>query len=65
MSRPEVDTALAAAHIALAGRPRREASSFASIELRGAAPNDGRWEIIAAAVVAFAAFVTVVVAWFY
>jgi len=65
MNRQEMDTALAAANIALAGRPRREASSFASIELRGVAPEDGRWEIIAGAVVAFVAFVAVVVAWLY
>jgi len=65
MSRQEMDTALAAANIALAGRPRREASSFASIELRSAAPDDGRWEIIVAAIVAFVAFVTVVAVWLY
>lgn len=65
MNRQEVDTALAAANVALAGRHRREASSFASIELRTAKPDDGRWEIIAAAVVGFIAFAAVVVAWLY
>lgn len=65
MNRQELDPALAAANIALAGRHRREASSFASIELRAAAPDDGRWEIIAAAAVGLIAFVGIVVAWLY
>ena len=65
MNRQEVDTALAAANVALMGRHRREASSFASIELRTVKPDDGRWEIIAGAAVGLIAFVTVIVIWLY
>jgi hypothetical protein len=65
MNRHDIDPALAAANVALAGRPRREASSFASIELRSVAPDDGRWEIVAGAIVAVVALVTVVAAWLY
>jgi hypothetical protein len=65
MNRQELDPALAAANIALAGRHRREASSFASIELRAAKPDDGRWELIVAATVALMAFVGIVVVWLY
>jgi hypothetical protein len=62
----EIDTALAAANVALAGRHRREASSFASIELRSVKPDDGRWEIVAAAIVGLVAFVGVIVVyWVY
>jgi len=61
----EMDPALAAANVALAGRHRREASSFASIELRAAKPDDGRWEIIVAAAVGLMAFVGIVVVWLY
>lgn len=62
----EIDTALAAANVALAGRHRREASSFASIELRTAKPDDRRWEIVATAIVGLVAFVSVVVVfWLY
>jgi hypothetical protein len=65
MNRQELDPALAAANIALAGRHRREASSFASIELRAAKPDDGRLELIAGAAVALIAFLGIVVAWLY
>jgi hypothetical protein len=65
MNRQEVDPALAAANIALAGRHRREASSFASIELRAATPDDGRWELIVTAVLGLMAFVGIVVVWLY
>jgi hypothetical protein len=65
MNRQEMDPALAAANVALVGRHRREASSFASIELRAAKPDDGRWELIATAVVGLVAFVGIVVVWLY
>jgi hypothetical protein len=65
MNRQELDPALAAANVALAGRHRREASSFASIELRSAKPDDGRWELVAAATVGFIALVAVFATWLY
>jgi len=65
MKTQEMDPALAAANVALAGRHRREATSFASIELRAAAPDDHRWEIVAAAAVGFVAFVGIVAVWLY
>jgi hypothetical protein len=65
MEREEHTTALLAANVALTGRRRREASSFASIELRGEAPKTSQWELMAAFVVGFAAFVAVIVAWTY
>ena len=65
MDRQEVDTALEAANVALAGRRRREASSFASIELRETDPTPAEWEIIAAGIVGVLAVVAVLVAWLY
>jgi hypothetical protein len=65
MEREAHATALQAANVALTGRRRREASSFASIELRAEDPKTGQWELIAALVVGFAAFVGVLVAWAY
>jgi len=64
MDRQQVDTALAAANVALSGR-RREASSFAAIELREVDPKAGRWEVAVAAAVGFTAFAGVILAWFY
>jgi hypothetical protein len=58
-------TAILAANVALTGRRRREASSFASIELRAEDPKGNRWELMAALVVGFAAVVAVLVAWAY
>lgn len=65
MERQEVDTALAAANVALSGRRQREASSFASIELREADPGSGRWELVVAAAIGVMAFAIVVAAWLY
>lgn len=41
------DIALEAATLALTGRQRREASRFASIELRASSPDYGAWRAIA------------------
>lgn len=57
------DTALRAAQLALSGRQRREASRFASIELRFADRRTGPWEIAAMASVAFASLLIVVGLW--
>lgn len=65
MEREAHATAILAANVALTGHRRREASSFASIELRAEDPKASRWEVIAALVVGFAAFVAVLVAWAY
>ena len=65
MDRQQVETALQAANVALAGRRQRQASSFASIELREADPSPAKWELIATGVVGLVAIVTVLVAWLY
>lgn len=65
MDRQALDTALTAANVALAGRKKREAVSFASIELREATARSGRWELAVAATVGFLAFAAVIVAWCY
>jgi hypothetical protein len=65
MDRQEVETALEAANVALAGRRNREASSFASIELRDADPIPAQWEFIATGVVGILAVIAVLVAWLY
>jgi len=57
------DTALRAANLALSGRQRREASRFASIELRFADRRTGPWEIAAMASVALASVLIVVGLW--
>ena len=59
------DTALRAANLALSGQLRREASRFASIELRFADRRTGPWEMAAMASVAFASFLIVVGLWFW
>lgn len=61
----EPDTALRAANLALSGRQRREASRFASIELRFADRRTGPWEMAAMASVAFASLLIVVGLWFW
>jgi hypothetical protein len=58
-----VDSALRAANIALSGRQRREASRFASIELRFTDSRTGPWELAAVASVAFASFLVVIGVW--
>ena len=59
----ELDSALRAANLALGGQQRREASRFASIELRFADRRTGPWEMAALASVAFASFLIVVGLW--
>ena len=59
-----LDPALRAANQALSGRRRREASRFASIELRFADPRTGPWEVAAMTSVAVAAVLLVVGLWF-
>ncbi len=59
-----VDSALRAANQALTGRQRREASRFASIELRITDPRTGPWEMAAMASIAFASMLVVIGLWF-
>ena len=61
----EPDGALRAANLALSGQQRREASRFASIELRFADRRTGPWEMAAMASVAFASLLIVVGLWFW
>ena len=61
--REHMDSALRAANAALTGRQRREASRFASIELRFTDPRTGPWEIAAMASVAFASLLFVLGLW--
>jgi hypothetical protein len=68
MERPQIDTALQAANVALTGRRRQQTSSIASIELRDEAPKKKQpphWELMATVFVGAAAFVAVIVAWIY
>ncbi len=58
------DPALRAANLALSGRRRREASRFASIELRFTDPRPGPWEIAAIGSVALATVLIVLGVWF-
>jgi hypothetical protein len=64
MVEEQADTALRAANLALVGNRRREASQFASIELRFADARTGPWEVVAVASVAVAAMLVIVGAWF-
>jgi len=58
------DPGLRAANLALGGRIQREASRFASIELRFTDPRTGPWEIAAMASVAMASVLLVLGVWF-
>jgi hypothetical protein len=58
------DPALRAANQALTGQRRREASRFASIELRFTDPRTGPWEVAATASVAIASVLIVLGMWF-
>jgi hypothetical protein len=58
------DQALRAANAALTSQRTREASRFASIELRFSDPRSGPWEVAAMATVALAAVLIVVGVWF-
>jgi hypothetical protein len=60
-----LDSALRAANLALSGRRSREASRFASIELRFTDRQSGPWELLAVASVALASFLIVVGLWFW
>lgn len=59
-----LDSALRAANQAITGRQRREASRFASIELRFVDPRTGPWEIAAMTSVALASVLVVIGVWF-
>lgn len=63
MQEEQHETALRAANLALGGQQRREASRFASIELRATDPESGPWEIVAFASVAVAAMLFVLGVW--
>lgn len=65
MEEQALDSALRAANQALSGGRRREASRFASIELRFSDPRTGPWELAAMTSVAVAALLVVVGAWLY
>jgi hypothetical protein len=65
MDRQEVETALQAANVALSGRRRREAHSFASVELRITEEKTHRWDILVTAGVGVLSVVAVLVAWLY
>lgn len=58
-----LDQALRAANVALSSQRSREASRFASIELRFTDPRSGPWEVAAMATVAVAAMLIVVGFW--
>ncbi len=59
-----LDVALRAANAAFSGRQRREASRFASIELRFTDPKAGPWEAAALVSVAVGAVLVVLGLWF-
>lgn len=61
---PLFDPALRAANQALTGNRQREASRFASIELRFTDPRTGPWEVAAMTAVALAAGLVVLGFWF-
>jgi hypothetical protein len=61
---PHFDPGLRAANLALSGQRRREASRFASIELRFVDPKAGPWEAAAMTSVALAALLLVIALWF-
>lgn len=60
----QIDLALRAANVALSGQRRREASRFASIELRFTDPKTGPWEVAAMTSVALVASLVVLGVWF-
>jgi hypothetical protein len=60
----QLDSALRAANLALSGQRRREASRFASIELRFTDPRTGPWEVAAIASIALASVLIVLGMWF-
>lgn len=56
--------AIRAANLALTNGQQREASRFASIELRVSDPRSSRWEIAAVSAVAITASLLVLALWF-
>lgn len=65
MEEQSLDTALRAANQALSGRRHREASRFASIELRFSDPRTGPWELAAMTSIAVASLLVVLGIWLY
>jgi hypothetical protein len=63
MHEEQQDSALRFANLALAGQRRREASQFASIELRFVDPRTGPWEVAAITTVATLAILIVFGLW--
>jgi hypothetical protein len=61
----QLDPAIRAANLALGGQQRREASRFASIELRFADRRTGPWEVAAMASVALVSFLVIAGLWFW
>lgn len=59
----QLDSAIRAANLALGGRQRREASRFASIELRFSDRGTGPWEVAAMTAVACASCLVVLGLW--
>ena len=59
----QLDSAIRAANVALGGRQRREASRFASIDLRFSDRSTGPWEVAAMATVALASCLVVLGLW--
>ncbi|HLV20031.1 MAG TPA: hypothetical protein VKZ49_04085 [Polyangiaceae bacterium] len=57
------DPAIRAANHALSGRRQRQASRFASIELRFTDPRTGPWEVAAMFTVAVASLLLVIGVW--
>lgn len=62
---PQFDPGLREANLALNGRRRREASRFASIELRFADAKEGAWHVAAMMSVGVLAVLCVLGLWFY
>ncbi|MBK7580240.1 MAG: hypothetical protein IPI67_08565 [Myxococcales bacterium] len=65
MHEVEQEFALRAANLALGGQQRREASRFASIELRFSDRRTGPWEIAAMGCVALTSVLIVAGLWFW
>ncbi len=63
--REHLDSAIRAANLALSGQRHREASRFASIELRFVDPRTGPWEMAAMLSVAALSMLIVVGLWFW
>jgi hypothetical protein len=62
---PHIDPGLREANLALSGRQRREASRFASIDLRFVDAKEGAWHMAAMMSVGLLAVLCVLGLWFY